>query len=186
MGIDTLKSWVNFYYLDNEMPYDYKLVFIIKNIYISPDYTDYNDYTETKTIEDGFEYVKDDNGNVLKDTLGNEIKVAKYKDIQCHVIETFQEKTANIEGYVEIYSGNELTISDGLPISASYVYEHQSATYTGDINALSAQSYSRVRSMSSFSDIFPSNFWMADRCFDEFQRTMVYFIYRNIELLGGE
>ena len=60
-----------------------------------------NNYSETKEIEDGFDYELDANGNVKKDTAGNDIKIIKYKTIRCNVKELHQFKTARISGTID-------------------------------------------------------------------------------------
>ena len=69
---------------------------------VSPDGVKDEDEIFNKRISDGFEYVLDANGNVMKDTAGNDIKLQKFKDITCTLIETQQFKSVEIRGEVEI------------------------------------------------------------------------------------
>ena len=68
---------------------------------VSPDLIQDKDLIEKKTVDNGFEYVLDAKGNVMKDTSGNDIKIKKYKEIQCTVIESHQQKDCNITGEIE-------------------------------------------------------------------------------------
>ena len=52
-------------------------------------------YKGEKNIKDGFTYVLDTNGNVMKDSLGNDIKVDKIVKISAKKIEFEQTKSAN-------------------------------------------------------------------------------------------
>jgi len=70
----------------NDIYYDYTILLTIKSIDISPEGVKEVHYTESKEIQDGFQYVLDDKGNVKKDSLGNDIKVPKFKTITCNVI----------------------------------------------------------------------------------------------------
>ena len=47
------------------------------SIMVSPDEVKDTDQIFNKKISDGFDYVLDANGNVMKDTAGNDIKVAE-------------------------------------------------------------------------------------------------------------
>ncbi|MBN2275225.1 MAG: hypothetical protein JXR41_03275 [Bacteroidales bacterium] len=139
--IDTREfsnEWVEFHIqrLDRETQYDYYVDLILEVIDISPDMASDRDYIEKKTIEDGFDYVLDSRGNVMKDSLGNDIKVKKYKDITCTVIETLQQKHCTIQGHLEFISLNPKQLLKKEPVSASTHFEHLSARAIGDINAL--------------------------------------------------
>ena len=57
-----------------------------------------------KDVEDGFTYQLDKKGNVMKDSLGNDIKTKKYKTLQCALIETIQSKACRIDGDIEVDS----------------------------------------------------------------------------------
>jgi hypothetical protein len=81
---------------------DYLVSINLRTVAVSPDKQFQRDSLVKATVEDGFEYVKDARGNVLKDSLGNDVKVKKYKNLQCALIQTFQVKECIIEGDVEM------------------------------------------------------------------------------------
>ena len=54
--------------------YDYTVVMNIRDIQISPALVKEREYKESRRIEDGFDYVLDQDGNVLKDSLGNDVR----------------------------------------------------------------------------------------------------------------
>ncbi|MBE0668498.1 MAG: hypothetical protein IH593_12620 [Bacteroidales bacterium] len=97
-------------------------------------------------MEDGFDYVKDERGNVKKDSLGNDIKVVKYKNLQCALIQTVQVKECVIQGDVEVISTNPEKIVKKDPIGATSNFEHISARAIGDVNALSTQQKAMLQS----------------------------------------
>ena len=101
-------------------------------------------YTETKEIEDGFEYVFDENGNVKKDSLGNDIKIPKYKTISCNVVEFFQRKTAIISGQLEYYDNRTQKLIKAEPITAQSVFENAYATANGNLNALKPETRKKL------------------------------------------
>ena len=62
-----------FKHLDDQIMYDYAVMVKLNSIMVSPDETKDTDEVFNKRISDGFEYVLDANGNVMKDTAGNDI-----------------------------------------------------------------------------------------------------------------
>jgi len=134
-------EWVEYYTrkLDNNVTYDYYIDIILQAITVSPDLTKDRDFIEKKKVDDGFEYVLDSKGNVMKDTAGNDIKIKKYKEIQCTVIETRQMKDCNITGEIEFVAANPQALLKKQPIAAGTHFEYVSARAIGDINALSAE-----------------------------------------------
>jgi hypothetical protein len=134
-------EWVEYYTRkpDKDIHFDYYIDIILQAINVSPDLVKDNDLIEKKTIENGFEYVLDSKGNVMKDTSGNDIKVKKYKEIQCTVIESHQLKDCNITGEIEFHSANPQSLLKKQPIAAGTHFEYVSARAIGDINALSPE-----------------------------------------------
>ena len=134
-------QWVEYYTrkLDKDIQYDYYVDIILQAIEVSPDLVKDKDYIEKKTIEDGFQYVLDAKGNVMKDTSGNDIKVKKYKEVQCTVIESLQQKDCNIRGEIEFEAANPQSLIKKQPIAAGTHFEHASARAIGDLNALSPE-----------------------------------------------
>jgi hypothetical protein len=134
-------EWVEFYTrnLEENTQYDYYIDIILNSIIVSPDLVKDNDRIEKKTIENGFEYVLDAKGNVMKDTAGNDIKIKKYKEIQCTLIESHQSKDCNIQGDLEFLSANPKSLLKKQPIAAVTHFEHVSARAIGDVNALSSE-----------------------------------------------
>lgn len=160
---DMNSEWVEYYTrkLDDNVRYDYYIDIILQSITVTPDLTKDRDFIEKKTIENGFEYVLDAKGNVMRDTAGNDIKLKKYKDIQCTVIETKQQKDCNITGEVEFLSANPQALIKKLPIAAGTHFEFASARAIGDVEALSPES----RKMIAVKPVpFPSDIQMIVDC----------------------
>jgi hypothetical protein len=166
LTIDTrefVNEWVEFHVrrLDSETQYDYNVDLVLQVIDISPDMVTDRDYVEKKTIEDGFTYVLDSRGNVMKDSLGNDIKVKKYKDITCTIIETMQQKHCTIQGNLEIISMNPKQLLKKEPIAATTHFEHLSARAIGDINALKPETKKLIHEKRL---PFPDDFGMIYDC----------------------
>ena len=95
---DYNSEWVEFHTTNpnNNIYYDYFIIINLKKIEVTPEQVLQKDRMESKDIEDGWEYVLDENGNVVKDSEGNDVKVPKKLTISCTLIETHQYKAANL------------------------------------------------------------------------------------------
>lgn len=156
-------QWVEYHtrQLDENTQFDYLVSVIIKAIAVSPDNTFQKDTLIKREIEDGFQYVLDDNGNVMKDSLGNDIKVKKYKQVQCALIETVQTKECIIDGQVEIVTVNPAKVLKSDPLTADSYFEHVSARAIGDEEALMPAELQKINSKPV---PFPSDLEMVIRC----------------------
>ncbi|MEA1886382.1 MAG: hypothetical protein U9N72_04145 [Bacteroidota bacterium] len=156
-------SWVEYHtrQMDEDTDFDYIVSVIIKSIAVSPDNTFEKDTLIKREIEDGFQYVLDDNGNVMKDSLGNDIKVKKYKTVQCALIESVQTKECIIDGQVEIVTVKPAKVLKSDPLSADSYFEHISARAIGDEEALMPAEREKINSKPV---PFPSDLEMVIRC----------------------
>ena len=69
----------------------------------------------------------------------NDIKVKKFKEIQCTVIESHQQKDCTLTGEIEFIATNPKSLLKKQPIAAGTHFEHVSARAIGDLNALSPE-----------------------------------------------
>lgn len=137
---DLDKGWVNYdNVLDTTKIYQYSAVLSIKQILVSPEQLKESATMEQKKIEDGFDYVLDANGNVTKDTLGNDIKIPKFKTIHCSVLRFIQTKTADVTADLEYRDNLKGTVLKKEPVVAQAVFENKYVTVNGDVNALSPE-----------------------------------------------
>jgi len=158
-------DWVEYHnvVLDQNMQFDYYINININNIAVAPDQTVNADSTFKKDIEDGFNYALDKKGNVMKDSTGNDIKIKKYKTVQCALIETVQRKSCRIEGSVEVLQVNPSKMLKQDPIGAQSNFENISSRAVGDIQALSQQQMNRTKNKIV---PFPTDIDMVMRCSD--------------------
>ena len=142
---DLDSEWKAFYFdAKPGVQYDYKAVFKIRQVDISPERIHERAYVDDKEIEDGWDYVLDAKGNVKKDSLGNDIKVPRILCIQAKVLEVYQTKAARLTGVVEIYDAYRNTLLDTRDLSTEILFENYASTFTGDRRALSEDSKRRV------------------------------------------
>ncbi|MEM6719002.1 MAG: hypothetical protein AAF611_06800 [Bacteroidota bacterium] len=116
--------------------YDFGLILDFRDIQISPEQIRERQVIKEKEVEDGWEYALDDNGNVLKDSLGNDIKVDKFKTIRCELYEFTQFKAAKVDGQVRYVNYRTQQLIQAFPISTEFIFEHQYADFDGDRRAL--------------------------------------------------
>lgn len=127
-----------------EVAYDYEVVMRINRIEVSPGIIREREYEESAIVEDGWEYLLDEQGNVAKDSLGNDIKVAREVQARAWVLENYQHKTAQVGGRLEFYDRATDNLIHSEPLFAEAVFENYAATFRGDKRALSKQSRQRI------------------------------------------
>ena len=184
VNIQALNSeWVEFHTinLDKDAKYDYIINVNVKNIGVSPDQTAVRDSVVKKEVEDGFKYQLDSKGNVMKDTAGNDIKIKKYKTLQCALISTLQTKSCVIEGDIEIIQMDQKKVLKKDPMGANTTFEHVSARAVGEIGALNASQLERTKAQIA---PFPSDIEMVLRCSDALKNAIRGSIQTNRRLIN--
>ncbi len=120
---------------DTSRRYHYRSVLNLTNVNVSPESVREIFYEESKEVQDGWNYVLDSNGNVMKDSLGNDIKTPKMVKITCRVREVQMHKQAIVGGFLDIYAAdNTLLKSD--PITAETFFDYVYAFADGDKSVL--------------------------------------------------
>jgi hypothetical protein len=156
-------EWVEYHTqsLNENLKYDYFVNVNVKNIAVSPDQTIQRDSVIKRNVEDGFTYVLDKKGNVMRDSLGNDIKQKKYKTLQCALVETIQSKACHIDGDIEVIQMNPDKVLKKDPIGAQSDFENVSSRALGDIQALNQDQLARTKTAVL---PFPSDIEMVIRC----------------------
>jgi len=183
VDLQALNSeWVEFHTinLDKDTKYDYYINVTVRNILISPDQTSQLDSVIKRDVEDGYSYQLDKKGNVMKDTLGNDIKMKKYKTLQCALISTLQTKSCRIEGDIETIQVNPDKVLKKDPIGAQSTFENISARALGDLGALNASQLARTKTQIV---PFPSDTEMVLRCSESLKQAIRGSIQTNRRLI---
>lgn len=121
---------------DAKITYDFGLELNLRAIEVSPEQVREKQIIKEKQIVNGFKYLLDDNGNQVKDSLGNKIKVDKLLNVRCELYQFTQFKTARVSGqvkYVDYYTNQTVQV---YPIKSEFVFEHLYARFEGDKRAL--------------------------------------------------
>lgn len=131
------KFWSEYH--ANKVPnlnYDYAMHLNLKQIDVSPERVNQREFLREKEIADGWEYEKDRNGNVVKDSLGNDIKYEKIIKVRGRLYETIQTKSAQVIADVVYIDAQSNQPVDTFTIDSGFVFEHIFARYKGDKRAL--------------------------------------------------
>lgn len=175
------RQWLNFYtFEDKNAFYDFTIYLNLKAIELTPESLRDVLYDEEKTVDDGFQYILDAKGNVKKDSLGNDIKVKKYKTIKCHVKETQMEKRALVSGTVDFYDNRNGQLVRTQDITTESVFDHRFAQVNGELSAMSE----KTRKLTTVKPLpFPSNLQMIANTAEDLKRIAKDYISQNYQLL---
>jgi len=146
INIDDLDAnWLNYdSYIDTTLLYHYSIILNMELIAVSPEELKETVSSESKEIPDGFDYVLDANGNVKKDSLGNDIKITKYKTISCTVKRYQQRKAAKIAGTLNYYDNLSSNLIKTDPIVSEAFFENFYGLAFGDLAALSPETQKQL------------------------------------------
>ena len=146
ISVRDLNSFWQAYYTEKAqgIDFDYEVVMSINGLEVGPNVIKEREFEEAKEIEDGFDYVLDKKGNVMKDSLGNDIKVPRKVFIRAQVFETYQTKVASISGRLEFYDLETRELVDTRPLAADAVFENYASTFRGDKRALQPETLKRI------------------------------------------
>ena len=120
----------------NDIDYDYTMQLQLKQIQVSPESVNRNQILREKEIVDGWEYLLDEDGNVEKDSLGNDIKVDKIVNIRARLFKVQQLKSTRIIAKVIYHDLKTNQVLDSFPIDSEFIFENNYATMRGDKRAL--------------------------------------------------
>lgn len=124
---------------ENGIQYNYGIDLNFKEINISPERVSEKEFLRKKTIKDGWEYVLDRYGNVMKDSLGNDIKVDKFITVTAAVTYTEQTKAVQVGGDVVYLELDRNRIINRHPLGTEFIFENIFARYRGDERALTEE-----------------------------------------------
>ena len=134
-GIDNF--WMTYHAQRAEgIAYDYAMELNLKRIIISPESISERELIREKEIVDGWVYQLDSDGNVAKDSLGNDIKIDKIVTVKCRLKEIKQFKSTQIIADVVHIDLNTNQVLDNFTIDSGFVFEHFYGRMRGDKRAL--------------------------------------------------
>ena len=119
-----------------DVTYDYRLNVSFDQINISPEQLREKEIIKEKRVKDGYRYARDTDGIVLRDSLGNKIKIDRFKTVQCRFNEFTQFKAVQVTGnvvYTDLKTQQQI---NSYPLASEFAFEHIYANSDGDDRAL--------------------------------------------------
>ncbi|MDU8886892.1 hypothetical protein RXV94_12030 [Yeosuana sp. MJ-SS3] len=149
------KFWTAYHSnMDGNINYDYSMQLQLKQINISPEQINEREFLRKRDIVDGWEYQLDGNGNVAKDSLGNDIKIDKIVEVRARFFEVVQIKSSQIIADVVYADLKTNQLIKTFPIDSGFVFENVFGSYRGDKRALTREDIDLTR---NYRVPFPSN-----------------------------
>ncbi|WP_339918340.1 hypothetical protein [Yeosuana marina] len=124
---------------DPNISYDYAMELQLKRINISPEQIKEKEIQREREIVDGWEYKLDRKGNVVKDSLGNDIKLDKIVTVKARFSEFTQVKSTQVIGNVVYIDLKSNQVVDTFTIDSEFVFQNIYAAYRGNKNALTKE-----------------------------------------------
>lgn len=139
---------------ENGINYDLGIDLNFQTIQISPERVSDRQYTRTQRVKDGYDYRRDRAGNIVRDSLGNPIKIDRFIDVSAVITITTQQKSVFVGGTVVYKDLNKRRQLNSFPLSSEFIFENTFAKYRGDERALTAEDR---RLLSNYFLPFPNN-----------------------------
>ncbi|GAB4158279.1 MAG: hypothetical protein Tsb0033_11210 [Winogradskyella sp.] len=130
---------------DNTIDYDFAMELQLKQINVSPERINERQLLRERQIVDGWEYLLDDNGNVAKDSLGNDIKVDKIVTVRARFFEVLQTKSAQVIADVVYKDLKQNQVIDAITIDSGFTFENVFGHFRGDHRALNREDIALLR-----------------------------------------
>lgn len=124
---------------DTNINYDFAMQLQLKQINVSPERINERQFVREREIVDGWEYELDENGNVSKDSLGNDIKIDKIVNVRCRFFEFEQFKSTQVIADVVYFDLKSNQLIETFPIQSEFVFENVYGRIRGDKRALNAE-----------------------------------------------
>ena len=139
-GYDLNSTWKSFFTKNDsfEGSYDFYIDLAFKSFIISPERLVQKEGFSEKNIVDGLTYKLDDEGNVMKDSLGNDIKVDKLIKISVKSIESIQSKSAKVLAEIR-FIDKKKNIIEKFPLESEFWFRNRFLEYDGDKRVLTKE-----------------------------------------------
>lgn len=121
--------------------YDFGMLVNFRQINISPEQVREKEFVKEKQVKDGTKTLLDSNGNVVKDSLGNPIKVDNFKTIRVNIYEFRQFKSVQIAAKVDYIDYRDNQLIESFPLASEFIFENIYSTFNGDKNACEPDYY---------------------------------------------
>ncbi|MBF6642067.1 hypothetical protein IVB69_11295 [Flavobacterium sp. J49] len=121
--------------------YDYGLVVNFRDIKISPEQIKEKEIQKERLIKVGLKNLLDANGQVVKDSLGNPIKVDDMRTVRATIYEFSQFKACQVTAKVDYIDFNNNQLLQTFPLASEFIFNYMYAKYRGDKRACEQEYY---------------------------------------------
>jgi len=156
--------------------YDYGLIVNFRQINISPEQVKEKQFDKEKLIKDGVKNLLDANGNVVKDSLGNPIKVDNMKTVRISIYEFSQIKSCQVTAKVDYINFRNNQLIETFPLTSEFVFTNMYSKYRGDKRACEDNYYPNFEKRAV---PFPSNAQMVSDTGNDLKAKLKDIIIRN-------
>jgi hypothetical protein len=115
--------------------YDYGLIINFRQINISPEQIKEKQFDKEKQIKDGTKPLLNAQGQVVKDSLGNPIRVDNFKTVRISIYEFSQSKACQLTAKVDYIDFKSNQLLQTFPLGSEFIFRHVYSKYRGDKRA---------------------------------------------------
>ena len=159
-----------------DITYDFGMLVNFRQINISPEQIKEKEFVKEKQIKDGTKTLLDNNGNVVKDSLGNAIKVDNFKTVRVNIYEFRQFKSCQVTAKVDYLDYRNNQTIETFPLVSEFVFENIYSTFNGDKRACEEDYYPYFNKRAV---AFPSNEQMVFDTGEDLKSQLKNIISRN-------
>jgi hypothetical protein len=115
--------------------YDYGLIINFRQINISPEQIKEKQFDKEKQIKEGTKPLLNEQGQVVKDSLGNPIRVDNFKTVRISIYEFSQSKACQVTAKVDYIDFKSNQLLQTFPLGSEFIFRHVYSKYRGDKRA---------------------------------------------------
>ena len=138
LDVSQMDNFWNKYYLTSpdDLMLDRAITLDVRELIIDPEREIVTYHTDRARVKDGYRYLKDKKGKILKDTLGNKLKEPKYKDVIAEITEVYREKFLILHSEYRVTDNKTNQTVSSRPLSIEIAFEDKSSSFIGDRRAI--------------------------------------------------
>jgi hypothetical protein len=139
LNVNGLNREWTVYHVGNSFntQYHYFIEVEINRLTVSPERINQRTITESANIEDGWEYRKNPDGSVARDTSGNKIKDPVFREVKATVTILDQVRSAQLGAMLRVLNSQGTPVVPERVVTGDYNWTNSYATSKGDSRALS-------------------------------------------------
>ena len=162
--------------LETDLDYDFGLLIDFTNFNFSPDQLREREIQLQDEIVDGWKYKTDARGNYIKDDEGNRIKEDIYVEVEGVLIKSVQRKAVMVEArviYQDLKANQQI---NSFPLASEFIFENVFASFQGDARVLNDEERQLLQNRAV---PFPSNERMLIDASEEIKANLKSILNRN-------